>query len=84
LQSVVVRVSALPPAFVSMNTSLAASIALRTAYAMGVATIPIITSTRSWSMNFAVFCAPTTGSFASSSQTQVTGRPARLPPFCFR
>ena len=67
LQSVVVRVSALPPAFVSMKTSFAASIALRTAYAIGVATIPIITSTWSCSMNFCVFCAPTAGSLASSS-----------------
>ena len=61
------RVSEFPPAFVSMKIIFAVSIALRTAYAMGVATMPIIRSTLSCSMNFCVFCAPTTGSLASSS-----------------
>ena len=47
LQSVVARVSALPPAFVSMKMSLAESTTFRIAYAIGVATIPSMTST--WS-----------------------------------
>ena len=67
LQSVVARVSALPPAFVSMKMSLAESTTFRIAYAIGVATIPSMTSTWSWSMNFCVFWSPTWGSFASSS-----------------
>jgi hypothetical protein len=47
VQFVVSRVSALPPAFVSMKMSFAACTALRMPYASGVGTTPIITST--WS-----------------------------------
>ena len=67
LQSGVSRVSAFPPAFVSMKIIFASCTALRIPYASGVGTTPIITSTLSWSMNFCAFWIPVAVTFVSTS-----------------